>query len=101
MTISKRKRYVLVFLMGFLFLLTPFVVKYRSEMRYVFAAIRFGVPTVPELGEITRVQTYLKEHYHFDIIPDDKTEAGSPLGTSRLGGRVGSTGFCSARRPIP
>ena len=93
MAISKRRRYVLVFLVGLLLLLTPFVVKYRNDMCYVFAAICFGVPAVPELEEIARVQTYLTEHYRFDIIPDGKTEAGSPPGTSRLGGRVGGTGL--------
>ena len=92
MAISKRKRYVLVFLVGLL-LLTLFVLKYRNDMGYVFLAICFGVPTVPELEEIARVQTYLIKHYHFDIIPDAKTEAGSPPDMSRLGGRVGGTGL--------
>jgi hypothetical protein len=93
MTISKRKRRVFTFLVVFLFVLTPFVVKYRNEMCYVFAVTCFGVPAVPELDEIARIETYLTEHYHFYIIPDGKTEAGSHPGTSRLGGRVGGTGL--------
>ena len=93
MTMSKARRRVFIFLAVFLLVLTPFVVKYRAELGHVFAALCFGVPAVPELEEITRIQTYLTEHYHFDIIPDGKTEAGSPPGTSRLGGRVGGTGL--------
>lgn len=93
MTLIRGKRRVLIFLAAFLLLLTPFVVKHRDKLCYVLAALCFGVPAVLELEEISRIQTYLTKHYHFDIIPDGKTEAGSPPGTSRLGGRVGGTGL--------
>ena len=93
MTMSKRKRRVFIFVLGFLLLITPFVVKYRLTIYYVFAVTCFGIPAFPDLEDLDKVQTYLIEHYHFDIIPDGKTDAGSPPGTSRLGFRAGGTGL--------